>query len=322
MAISINDNFFKVRNSVLYNEHVKRDIKISALGDIHLSEKLVTGRKLDMIKYQLQSQNPDYIFLLGDMIDDPKVLENPIRKGELTDFFIDVCSIAQTMLILGSHDFADEINGKGILNYNEEYWGAISNICNMHLLNNSTYYDSNIFVMGYFQTLEYYYNLIHQKKEDSNALYQDFKPRVSLYKNLPNNVPKIALFHSGIGIEEARNANLIKDYDAILCGHTHNGCVPIILDEILRYKSLKNIGIISPKKQLLAHNIRGIVDLNIDGKFIPLINSGGIIKLQECAPKFIQFCNMICPMQMDVMTITSDLDKVRREHSKYVKVKK
>lgn len=323
MSISINENFFKERNTIIYNAYAKKDIKISALGDIHLSENLITGKKLDKVLYQLQRQNPNYIFILGDLIDKPNVLDNSTRREELTSFFKSTSSIAPTMLILGNHDYLYKENVRYYFSYNNQYRDEeIAKILNINLLNDSIYKDKYLFVMGHIQPYDYYCNSMSKRHEGPASFYNDLKTKETLYTKLPNDLPKIALFHSGIGLEDPKNIEFMKNYDIIFSGHTHNGCVPIGMDEFFNIKVLKNRGIIGTNKKLFKNNIRGIVDLKTEnGKVIPLIYNGGIIKVQECAPRFMRFVNMICPMQMDVMTITSDKDKVTKETYKYIKQK-
>ena len=40
-----------------------------------------------------------------------------------------------------------------------------------------------------------------------------------------------------------------------------------------------------------------------------LLISGGIVKIQDCAPKILHPLNHLCPMQMDTITFTSDEKK-------------
>lgn len=73
------DHYLQIRDLKIYNSKVKNNFKIAALGDFHIS-RLVDGRKLDPIKFQLEKEKADYHALLGVLIDSPKALENEKKE--------------------------------------------------------------------------------------------------------------------------------------------------------------------------------------------------------------------------------------------------
>ena len=100
-------DILKIRNSIIYNSKVRNNIKIACIGDIHIS-RLVGEKDIKNISVSLYNSNPDYICLLGDLIDSPDELTKKDRINNLKNLVKDSSSIAPTFIILGSHDFIDE----------------------------------------------------------------------------------------------------------------------------------------------------------------------------------------------------------------------
>ena len=115
-------DILKIRDSILYNENAKKDIRIASIGDTHISN------------------------------------------------------------ILGAHDFIDE-GKEGFPDVIDEttIWDEIDKIPNVHVLNDKTYSDDNIFIGGYRQKKDTYYNFYRERREDPKAYYRDFKKKENLY---------------------------------------------------------------------------------------------------------------------------------------------
>ena len=105
---------------------------------------------------------------------------------------------------------------------------------------------------------------------------------------------------------------LVSDYDVVLCGHYHNGCVPAMLENIYP----KNAGIITPKLKLFPKQARGVVELD-SGTY--LIYSGGWTKLSDSSPLLLHPIDMICNRQIDVTTLTSN-EEYKKEKIKTKKL--
>lgn len=295
----IPDYYLQIRDLILYNEKVKNPFKIVALGDIHLS-RLVDERKLDSIKYQLDYEQGNYIVFLGDLIDTPKELENPEKRQQLLDLIKTAAGIAPTMVILGSHDYVEEAHFKNYdeytVTFDKYFWNEVANIDNVYLLIDNFYKDNQVLFMGYVETLEYYFNNKNGHCEDLEAFYEDFSKHPELYQNLPKDVVNIGLIHSPEYAKLAKNVELLKEYDLLIGGHDHDGCIPFGIGNFRR-------GIISPKKEILPKDVRGFRELATGTN---LLISGGIVKIQDCAPQIIHPLNHLCPMQMDTITYTPD----------------
>lgn len=291
------DDYLQKRKLKIFNSKVISDLKIGALGDLHIS-RLVGLEKLNPLLFQLEKEKLDYIVFLGDLMDRPILTNDITKKRELLQLLKDAANIAPTMVILGNHDYITESEHCTFFDYNLEFWNEVSRIKNLFLLNDMLYYDDKILFMGYMQKFEYYFSLTKKRisREDSEEFYKDFVKHTSLYENLPESLPKIGLIHSLEFTDAAKNRNLLKDFDLLIGGHDHDGCIPFGFGNF-------NRGIISPRKQLFPKNVRGTVTLDTGTK---TIISGGIVKIQDTAPKILHPLNHLCPMQMDIITLTNN----------------
>ena len=292
-------DYIKITKTTIYNQNVLENIKINALGDLHLSQN-VSLKVTDNLKYQLDKENANYICLLGDLIDLPSYLYDEKNAYSLLIFIKSIASIAPVIIVLGSHDFID-IDFQN--HYNDAFWEEVSSLNNVYLLNDSILKNKDVLFMGYFQKYSYWYPygeyVGKKEREDLEVQYQDLLQLKELYTDLPKNLPKIGLMHSAHFYKDERTVSLLKDYDMILCGHYHNGCIPAIWEDV--YSG--NKGIISPEKELCPELARGNIELNTGTK---LLISGGITKIQYCAPKFLWPFNSFCYQQMDTIVLTGD----------------
>ena len=304
------DNYLEIRNFKIYNSKVKENIKLTAVGDMHISP-IFRNDKIAPVVNQMEIEDADYNLFLGDLFDSPDDIMDKSSRQLLITMLERSAAVAPTMVILGSHDYVLELPDKKILVYDKEFFDDVSAMDNVYLLNNNTYQDENIFFMGYLQTLDYYYgNLGKVRIENTLGFYNDIFNRSELYQNLPSNLPKIGLIHSPEYAKDEKNVELLKDYDLLIGGHDHDGCVPFGIGNFRR-------GIISPKKALFPKDVRGYRVLSSG---TGLLINGGIVKIQNCAPKLLHPFNHLCPMQIDTVTLSSD--KNFSESKKYVKVRR
>lgn len=280
------DDYLQARYVTLYNEKVTRDLKFMVIGDVHISD-MVSLKKLEMIKKQIIQERADYYLFVGDLIDDVDNIGNSDLLYKVNDLLSCASKVAPTFVILGNHDYIQkktkESNIEGISN-------VIKGIDGVTLLDNDIYYDNNVWLMGYTETKKYY----HAKKYDFEEFYEDFKKHEKLYKNVRKDLPTLALVHSPEFSNDDKCANLFKDSDLILCGHTHDGCIPFGFGNFKR-------GLISPKKTFFPKNVRGLRKL--DNNYILI--TGGVTKIQKCAPKILQPFNHFCPVQIDVVMLSN-----------------
>lgn len=292
-------NILDARESIIYNKNVKDNIKIACIGDIHISNLVKSEDIIHLIDFLIE-ENPDYICLVGDLVDSPKELTEgqSIAKVKL---LLELCStIAPTMIILGNHDFVykDAIDD-GYYFDCKGAWEKLCDIPNVNLLNDMLFTDDKIIFAGYRQKKDAYLSSFFNMKDDSCAFYDDFIKHEDLYKNLPKDKPKILLTHSPESLCDGRVKELLSVFDAKLTGHYHNGCVPPFLEKIYP----KNAGIITPGKLPFPRTARGVKKLD-DGSYLFL--SGGWVKLSESAPRFFHQLDNLYTRQIDIIILSSD----------------
>ena len=283
------DDYLQVRYINLYNEKVTDDLKILAISDIHISN-LVSFKKIKRIERQFLKEKADYIVFVGDLIDRVEEINNSESLFKLRHLLEFSAKVAKTFVVLGNHDY---IHRENYSSYKEKISLVIKNIQGITLLDNDVYSDDELWLMGYTETIKYY----RRKNYDFKEFYDDFSKHDLLYKNVDKRLPSVALVHSPEFSDDKRCISLLNKYDLIICGHTHDGCVPFGVGEFTR-------GIISPKKKFFPKNVRGI--RKIGNGYI--LVTGGVIKISKCAPKKLHFLNHLCPMQMDVITLSNKKD--------------
>lgn len=300
-------NKINVRESIIRINSVKEDIRILCAGDFHITSK-TKEKDIDFYLESANEEKPDYICLLGDLIDTPYNIES--CKELLFKLIKGSALIAPTFVIIGNHDFIH--NKKDYLN--KELWNEINDIKNVRLLNNKVYENKEITFMGYTQTRDAYYNTNRDIVNGSDSFYNDIIKHNELY-DINNNLPKIALIHSPEFIIEKRTQELLNKYDVIICGHYHNGCVPPILDKMWN----SNRGLINARKYLFPRNVRGITKL----EHFYLVYNGGWTKLSESSGKKFSKLDSLFNRQIDVITITNnpEYEKIKIKQ-KYKKMKK
>lgn len=288
------DNYLQVRYVNLYNKKVSRDLKILVIGDVHVS-RLVSLKKIDLLKKRIEKEGPDYIVFVGDLIDNIDDINNNDLVFKVKDLLSSAVKAAPTFVILGNHDYIQKKTG--VIDF-DGIRKLIRSVKGVILLDDDVYSDSEIWLMGYTEKWQYY----SKKNYGFQNFYDDFKNHGNLYWNVKKDLPTIALVHSPEFSNDERCVSLFKDYDLIICGHTHDGCVPF------GFGNFKG-GLISPKKTFFPKNVRGLRCL---GNNYILI-TGGVVKIQNSAPKLLHPFNHLCPVQIDVVTLS---------HKRNVEIKK
>ena len=131
-----------------------------------------------------------------------------------------------------------------------------------------------------------------------------------------SNVPKIGLIHSPSCITHPKIIKELQNFDIILSGHMHNGCVFPILDKI--WKS--DIGIISASKKIFPHNCRGKIIKTLQKRTINIIISGAITTFSKQSIKILHPFNKIFPHHINQIVITNNKnEKNEKRNYKYSK---
>lgn len=300
-------DYARVRESTFYNENVKKDLKIVSIGDIHLSRN-VTLEAVDKILKVLDEIKPDYICFLGDIIDSPEELTYDKRLLELEVLIKSCNNIANTFIIIGNHDFSYDRDSNLITL--SPVFDEYDKLDNVYVLKDKSFTDDNIFIGGYMQKGDAYFSR-ENNREDAMNYYINLGSNQHLYKNLPSDKFKLFLTHSPEPIQSVINQDLLKDYNLIITGHYHNGVVPNFLEWLLP----KNKGLLTPRRELLPKEARGIVKLDT-GTY--LIYNGGWTKIPATAKGIYYPLDVFFNRDIDVTTVTNNYEY----YDSYVKTKK
>ena len=285
-------DIIKVRHSLI-NYNVENDIIIASISDIHISS-CFSYEKLKQIIRAMYILKPNYICILGDFIDSPSVIDKEYKKC----FFLlnELSKICPIYMVLGNHDYINyQEENKYKEEYNEDFFNKINLINNVKLLNDEVIYLDDITIMGYTEK----YNVYHNR--NLNSFYNDLSTKENLYKIKGNN-PKVALIHSPEPLKYKNNIDLLKDYNLILSGHYHGGCIPFFLESIW---PVKTGGIVTPTKELFPNDVRGIKKIT-DKTY--LIYNEGYVKISESTR--INYFDKYFYRNIDLTTISSSVEEI------------
>ena len=256
----------------LIHRNYKSNIKIVVISDIHFSY-IITNKKINKILEHIKNEKPDYIFVAGDIVDSLDMIIKEEEKNRLINFIKDIANITKTIMILGNHDIYRSVKNKNLVEH-ENYYNDLANIKNATLLRDNYYEDKNILVYGLFQKYEYFKE---HNKEDIDVLVEE--------------VDKIKINY-------------------FITGHMHNGCVPPIINEIIK----GNKGLISPIKKLFPNNTRNTLN-KIEDK---LLVNGPITTFHE-KTKILQLFNIFYPINMSILELKKSNKEDIKVQYKYSK---
>lgn len=283
-------NKIELHEDIVYSSKAIKDITLIHIGDIHFN-KLTKDKKLQQIKEEIHKNNPDYVVITGDIIDNSSIIKDKIKIKKLLLFLTDISNFTKVIISLGNHDIYKLEDHKFFKNLNE--------LKNIYVLDNDSYIDETIYISGITLPSNYYYNMM--KEESKEILIEHLKKHKKLINNLPVFIPKVSLIHSPIKLPDKEVLTILKDYDLLLSGHTHAGMVPKILDKFIK----KNHGIIAPNKKLFPEIARGKIERLIGNKKMTIIITGGITKLSEHSAKILNKLNFIYNIDINKIIITS-----------------
>ena len=293
-------DIIKVRHTII-NGNVKEDINILSISDIHISSIFSYEILSNLIK-TIYILKPNYICILGDFIDSPSIVYKEYKKC----FFLlkELSNICPIYMILGNHDYIiyDDYNRYKEF-YNEEFFNKINSINNVKLLDDEIVYLKDITVMGYTEK----YNVYHNR--NLNSFYNDLSKKENLYK-INSNKPSVALIHSPEPLKYKNNIDLLKDYNLILSGHYHGGCIPFFLDNIW---PIKTGGLITPTKDLFPNDVRGIKKIT-DKTY--LINNEGYTKISKSSLN-IKCLDNLFYRDLDLTTFSNNVEELKIITKKY-----
>ena len=289
-----------------YHSFLKENFKIISISDLHFSSK-VTTNKLNAIYQNLEQQQPDYILIVGDLIDSLEVMKIKKEKQRLMTFLSTLATLAPVLISKGNHDFYSfnrkKEKASSLQIKSQEYFAELNRLSNIHVLDNTFYEDNKIYVAGFTQTPDYYKTPRKKKSisfgtpENKERLMEILKKNYQLRKNLPKDKICIAMIHSPIYLKEIEVEKQLEEFDYILAGHMHHGCVPPFINEI--WPSSR--GFIAPNKMPFPENARNTMNKRGD----KLIVNGALVTFQKCA-KWMQLFNFLFPVEATALECTND----------------
>ena len=278
-----------MHNEVFYTKKINKDITLAVISDIHYYPKFNTNifRRLEK---QVQKRQPNYICVVGDILDESKFTE----IDNLITFFTDLAKISPVIVVLGNHDEKTGAMFKWQSKNNSVLTKALNKIDNLHLLEDEIWQDNNITFYGFNLSFNYY--------EKSDEAYEVFVEETKQLKcPLQKETYNITLFHSPANIYQfiAKNPNHpLNQTDLILSGHMHNGCLPFIIAHPLNKLFKTNVGLISPQKTLFPKLAQGKVTSEIKDGYI----YEGVTKLSHSTKMFHAF-DFIFQKKVEFLTI-------------------
>ncbi|MFA6334189.1 MAG: metallophosphoesterase [Bacteroidales bacterium] len=168
-----------------------KEIKIVMASDLHLSSYI---NRAELKKYiaLINSQNPDIVFLVGDIVDRSVA---PLVNGHMSEVLSSIKSKYGVYAVSGNHEF---YGGE-----REKIYDYIKS-SGINFLKDSTVLaaDSSLYIIG---------------RDDRTNRKR--VPLSDLVKGLDRDIPKILLDHQPFNLDEAQQNGI----DLQLSGHTHNG---------------------------------------------------------------------------------------------------
>ena len=264
---------------------------IVLLSDIHYSN-IFNLKIFDKIINQIKNISVDYIFIIGDLIDNTN-----INYEVLYSFLSKLEEYGKVFITLGNHDIYKYNSIKrNIFNLGKNIWirsnhskllKIIDKLDNTYLLDNNSYIDneSNICITGINMSFEYY---------ASNENIDIFKKEINdINIKLNPKYYNILLIHSPYNVYKI--PDILNDYDLILSGHMHGGLVHPLFSKLFK----KNQGLISSRKEIFANYVRGRTKTDYFEGYI----YEGITKLSESSTKFLHFFDRLFPKNIGYIEI-------------------
>ena len=259
---------------VIKSNKIKKDLYAKLYSDLHY----IPGDNLSFLEKsveKMQLNAPDYIFFLGDLIDDSRYTKEDLKK--IYDLVYKMTKLSKMIMVLGNHDQFTRENDKWLDYYNNDYVNELKNR-GVILLENKHYQDDNIFVYGTKFSGDYYEN--REPIAEFNKNIKSVKFDSDKFNILMEHSPKHTFDSTTV-----KSYSNLNNVDLTLAGHYHNGCIPWYISKILP----GNFGLIDPYMNLLPSNARGIkkiTDTNLGIVSAPLTTFNQLSGLSVIQPLY------------------------------------
>lgn len=240
-----------------------------------------------MIYDNLLKHQPNYICIVGDLLDQGNVLENRSCKETFILWLQKLSTIAPIIISIGNHDITVKYP-KQHYRFPKEIVEELTDIPNIYVLDNQAIIINSICFLGYTPSYEYYYQ---KPFECAKKYINDIDQHLKCF--IQKNSYSILLCHTPIYVtdSEVRRTTVLDSVDLVLCGHMHNGAIPFDIPG--------HYGLIAPCKKLFPKYARGYFKLEKTSYVI----SGSVITFSDVSPRFLHRLNVIYPIHIEYITL-------------------
>lgn len=292
----------KLYNYVVPTKQMK-GFKALVVSDLHYSGYEDNARMIDIL-LELDDQNYDAVFIVGDIIDSTNVLKEEGSQEFLVDFMKILGSFIPTYIAYGEHDISkqDSNNPKLWVSdkivFMRDFLNKIAGFPGIHIAANNVYDIARGYTVSIINpSVEQALNSINGKRE----MLEKSLITCNYLKALRKNDTNTLLCHDPRTIIYLYILGYLDNVDLSLCGYTHGGYAQFKYFPVEGLLNLfnKNKGLVEPLKPAILENItlaRGQYDFDkmkmiINPAMNPLPKSMGKIRLLD--PLFYKSASVI-----------------------------
>ena len=284
-------------------------LKIAVISDLHFSPQ-VKDAKLSALTNFLKKLKPGYIFLPGDLIDSAAAVDDPREAERLLHHLEGIAKVAPLFISRGNHDSYRRQGDHWAEDRSEHFFADLAAIKNVHLLDNQSFSNKDLYVLGFTQPFDYYSTnfatITHPVPENRDKMIQSLRALdQALLHNLPKHQLKFALIHSPVYLHDPAVLKELGEFDYFISGHMHNGVVPPPLDALW----LSNKGIIAPSKNFFPSNVRRTIKTNDDKSIV----AGPVTTFHEISGP-LHLANVLYPTYVTLLEFTKDKKYARKPY--------
>lgn len=237
---------------------ITHDVKFALASDFHFKDKKDLKR-FDLLFDQCVKFNPDYILLLGYLVNDASVKSDELRWLQI--YLKELSMITKVYSVLGNHDQMTLVDGKWETFINEELIEKLGENITI-LKNNSVILEDGITLSGIDLDSGYY-----EKYQEDEDVYINRINSLNL-GTLTHDIYSILLQHTPNNLFDrniSEKIDYLKHIDLAISGHLHNGCIPVYFDFLPTNRGF--IGYKGSHLKLGLDNCRGFKKIqdNLDG---------------------------------------------------------
>ncbi len=130
-------NQVKIKEDIVYNNHIKNDILIAHVSDIHFNTN-TTEKDLNKLYLAISKINPKYLMITGDLVDVAEITRNYDKIKELITVLSEIAKITKVLISIGNHDVLT------VRDY--QFFKKLDDLYNIYVLDNKSYEDDTIYV--------------------------------------------------------------------------------------------------------------------------------------------------------------------------------